>query len=60
MRSGDAYHAKPADMWALGITLYCFVFGDLPFKVCGRLGLVGEGVVDWEVWWSGRAALSGV
>ncbi|EFN58000.1 hypothetical protein CHLNCDRAFT_34388, partial [Chlorella variabilis] len=32
MRSGDAYHAKPADMWALGITLYCFVFGDLPFK----------------------------
>ena len=33
MRSGAAYHGMPADMWALGVTLYFFLFGDLPFKV---------------------------
>lgn len=33
VRSGDAYHGRPADMWALGVTLYCFLFADLPFKV---------------------------
>ncbi|KAL4443668.1 hypothetical protein ABPG75_011405 [Micractinium tetrahymenae] len=32
VRSGNAYHGKPADMWALGVTLYVFLFGDLPFK----------------------------
>jgi len=33
VRSGHAYHGKPADMWALGVTLFSFLFGDLPFKV---------------------------
>ena len=32
IRSGDPYHGRPADMWALGVTLYVFLFGDLPFK----------------------------
>jgi serine/threonine protein kinase len=32
VRSGGAYRGKPADMWALGVTLYCFLFADLPFK----------------------------
>lgn len=35
MRSGGSYHGMPADMWALGVTLYSFVFGDVPFKVGG-------------------------
>ena len=33
VRTGDPYHGMPADMWALGVTLYSFLFGDLPFKV---------------------------
>lgn len=37
-RSGDAYHGMPADMWALGVTLYSFLFGDVPFKVGGWMG----------------------
>ena len=32
MRSGEQYHGMPADMWALGVTLYSFLFGDVPFK----------------------------
>ena len=25
------YHGKTADVWSLGITLYCFTFLNLPF-----------------------------
>ncbi|GAQ84402.1 Serine Threonine protein kinase [Klebsormidium nitens] len=28
---GVPYHGKPADMWALGVTLYVFVTGQYPF-----------------------------
>ena len=35
VRSGGAYRGMPADMWALGVTLYLFVFGEFPFKASG-------------------------
>lgn len=28
---GSAYHGKPADVWALGVTLFCMLFGGYPF-----------------------------
>ncbi|URD97421.1 hypothetical protein MUK42_28268 [Musa troglodytarum] len=28
---GLTYHGKPADTWALGVTLYCMIFGQYPF-----------------------------
>lgn len=29
--TGEPYHAKPADVWALGVSLYIMIFGHLPF-----------------------------
>ncbi|PSC68038.1 Replication factor C subunit 5 [Micractinium conductrix] len=36
--AGEAYHGRAADVWALGVSLYHFIFGELPFK--------GESVLD--------------
>jgi serine/threonine protein kinase len=30
--TGVTYHGKPADIWALGCTLYSMVLGHYPFK----------------------------
>lgn len=29
--TGEPYRAKPSDVWALGVSLYCMIFGRLPF-----------------------------
>lgn len=31
--AGEAYRGRQADMWALGVSLYLFIFGELPFRV---------------------------
>jgi serine/threonine protein kinase len=31
--AGGAYHGRHADMWALGVSLYLFMYGEMPFKV---------------------------
>ncbi|XP_039125199.1 serine/threonine-protein kinase GRIK2-like [Dioscorea cayenensis subsp. rotundata] len=28
---GSSYHGKAADVWAVGVTLYCMIFGKCPF-----------------------------
>lgn len=28
---GSSYHGKAADVWAVGVTLYCMIFGNCPF-----------------------------
>ncbi len=38
--AGESYRGRQADIWALGVSLYLFIFGELPFKV----GRMGEGV----------------
>ncbi|KAJ7333728.1 Calcium calmodulin-dependent protein kinase kinase 2 [Desmophyllum pertusum] len=35
----DKYSGKAADIWALGITLFCFIFGKVPFDNINRMGL---------------------
>ena len=32
--SRDKYSGKAADIWALGITLYCFIFGKVCLNAC--------------------------
>jgi [calcium/calmodulin-dependent protein kinase] kinase len=36
---GDTFHGKAADIWAMGITLYFFVYGVLPFNDANILAL---------------------
>lgn len=31
MYVGVTYHGKAADIWAVGVTLYCFLLGKYPF-----------------------------
>lgn len=42
LKSGQQYDGKPADIWALGVTLYCFVFGQLPFVDSSIIGLFNK------------------
>ncbi|XP_046841423.1 calcium/calmodulin-dependent protein kinase kinase 2-like [Xenia sp. Carnegie-2017] len=35
----DKYSGKAADVWAMGVTLYCFVFGNIPFNHGNRFSL---------------------
>lgn len=35
----DKYSGKAADVWAMGVTLYCFVFGKIPFNHGNRFSL---------------------
>ncbi|CAB4004813.1 calcium calmodulin-dependent kinase kinase 1-like isoform X2 [Paramuricea clavata] len=35
----DKYSGKATDVWAMGITLYCFVFGKIPFNHNNRISL---------------------
>ena len=35
--SRDKYSGKGADIWALGITLYCFIFGKVLLYLCWRI-----------------------
>lgn len=50
--AGESYRGRQADMWALGVSLYLFIFGELPFQVqrvcacmcvCGVVCLGGAG-----------------
>ena len=33
---GVAHKGKPSDVWALGVTLYCMLFNEYPFKAPGN------------------------
>eukprot|EP00741_Cyanophora_paradoxa_P001419 tig00000489_g1372.t1 len=37
--TGDAYHGKPVDIWAAGVTLYYFVFGQVPYLAPTIMGI---------------------
>lgn len=39
--AGESYRGRQADIWALGVSLYLFIFGELPFKV-GRQPFAGR------------------
>jgi [calcium/calmodulin-dependent protein kinase] kinase len=32
--AGEVYRGRPADMWAMGVSLYTFIYGEQPFQVC--------------------------
>jgi hypothetical protein len=36
--AGESFSAYPQDVWAAGVTLYCFIYGKLPFSHDGKLG----------------------
>eukprot|EP00118_Oscarella_pearsei_P004204 m.17543 g.17543 ORF g.17543 m.17543 type:complete len:482 (+) comp27514_c0_seq3:132-1577(+) len=32
LQSGPTFRGKATDVWAMGVTLYCFIFGNCPFR----------------------------
>lgn len=40
--AGEPYSPWPADVWAAGVTLYCFAFGRLPFQRDGVAQLFAD------------------
>jgi len=40
------FHGKGVDIWAMGITLYCFVFGRVPFEGGNITGLYKAIIAD--------------
>ncbi|KAG0614010.1 hypothetical protein M758_6G144400 [Ceratodon purpureus] len=44
--SGSYYRGRPADVWALGCTLYCMVFGRYPFVGDGTFPSIYDEIVN--------------
>jgi serine/threonine protein kinase len=42
-------HGKPLDMWCLGVTFYCLLFGKTPFEARLNLAKLYESVIDQKI-----------
>ena len=41
-------HGRPLDVWALGITFYCMIYGDVPFGGTYDSKDMGDGIINEE------------
>jgi len=55
--AGEDYRGRPADIWALGVSLYSFIYGELPFKGGSLLELY-EDIADAAIQFPPNVAIS--
>ena len=58
MCRGEAYQGRPADIWALGVSLYLFAYGELPFSAPGSVAELYEAIATREVPYPAHVPLS--
>eukprot|EP01127_Copromyxa_protea_P023047 TRINITY_DN852_c0_g1_i4.p1 TRINITY_DN852_c0_g1~~TRINITY_DN852_c0_g1_i4.p1 ORF type:complete len:343 (-),score=41.45 TRINITY_DN852_c0_g1_i4:202-1230(-) len=41
--------AMPTDVWAMGITLFCFIFGDFPFEITAHHMILYDRILSFDL-----------
>lgn len=59
MNQDNPPEARPTDIWAMGITLFCWIFGIFPFEETTRVMVLYNRIANFELSFPDPHAISG-